>query len=85
MLSAVVPLGFMGLHPDGQTLRIEPNLPKDCPEMTVRNLLYQGTRMDITVSNEQLRVNVRSVPSTRIRVCFKGVENQMDSSGEYRW
>ena len=46
MLFAVVSLGFMGLCPDGQTLHIEPNLPKDYPEMTVRNLLYQGVHLD---------------------------------------
>ena len=72
MLSAVVPLGFMGLNPEGQVLHIEPNLPKACPQMTVRNLLYCGVPMDITVSRDSVKIVVHKQPAAPLPVVFKG-------------
>jgi hypothetical protein len=83
MLSAVVPLGFMGLNPDGQVLHIEPNLPKDCPAMAVRNLLYQGVTMDVEVQPGKVTVNVHSKPSAALTIRFNGREINVSEPGKY--
>jgi hypothetical protein len=83
MLSAVIPLGFMGLQPDGDTLNIEPNLPAACPEMTVRNLKYQGVPMDITVSSRRITVEVKDAPPDDVKIRFQGQDLRIESSGVY--
>ena len=83
MLSAVVPYGFMGLRPDGAALNIEPNLPKECPEMTVRNLRYRGVPMDITVACEQVVVVVKEALPEGLKIRFKDREQLIYNVGNY--
>ncbi|QHI70678.1 glycosyl hydrolase family 65 protein [Tichowtungia aerotolerans] len=83
MLSAVVPLGFMGLRPDGQMLHIEPNLPEDCPQMTVRNLLYCGVPMDVTVSPDAVKIIVHKAPAKPLSVVFNGEEFELAGVGMF--
>lgn len=83
MLSAVVPLGFMGIQPDGDVLNIEPTLPQACPEMTVRNIRYQGVPMDITVTKDRVRIVLKDRPATSISVRFKGKTEPLSASGDY--
>jgi hypothetical protein len=83
MLSAAVPLGFMGLRPDGNVLKIEPHLPKACPEMTVRNLSYQGVPLDITVSADKVTVTVGTVPSAPLFIRFNKQELKINAPGTY--
>lgn len=83
MLSAVVPLGFMGLRPDGQVLNIEPNLPKSCPQMTVRNLNYQGIFMDVTVTVDLATIVVHTAPKAPLPVMFKGCEFELNGAGTF--
>jgi len=83
MLSAVVPLGFMGLRPDGDVLNIEPNLPKDCPSMAVRNLLYQGVRMDVAVQPGKVNIHVHSTPPSAFTIRFGDYEQQVEKTGTY--
>ncbi|MFA5688633.1 MAG: glycosyl hydrolase family 65 protein [Kiritimatiellales bacterium] len=74
MISAVIPFGFMGLNPDGNVLNIMPNLPKACPEMTVRNLRYHGTPLDVTVSAQRAEIQVKSAPPAELKIRFSGGE-----------
>jgi hypothetical protein len=83
MLSAVVPFGFMGLRPDGQVLNIEPTLPTDCPQMSVRNLLYRGVPMDITVTSDSVKIVVHKAPVEPLKVIFKGSEFEVDGAGTF--
>jgi hypothetical protein len=83
MLSAVVPLGFMGIQPDGDVLNIEPNLPQACPEMTVRNLLYHGIPLDITVSSAHAQVILKTDPAAALTICFNGRAQRAAKSGMY--
>lgn len=72
MVPAIVPLGFMGLDPRADALHIRPNLPPQCPEMTVTNLLYHGARLNITASNEKVTIEVRTQPAAPLPVCMDG-------------
>jgi trehalose/maltose hydrolase-like predicted phosphorylase len=83
MLAAVVPAGFMGLRPDGATLHIEPRLPAACPEMTVRNLLYQGIPLDITVSDDAVKIFARQKPPAHLPVEFRGQKTTIDDAGTF--
>lgn len=83
MLSAVVPLGFMGLRPDGQVLNIEPNLPADCPQMTVRNLLYRDVPMDVTVSDSSIKLVVKSEPENSFIVKFENTVLLVKGAGTF--
>ena len=84
MLSAVVPLGFMGLHPDGQVLHIEPNLSAACSQMTVRNLKYQGVTMDITVTQDSAVIFIRSAPPGLLKIQFRGKEISVSEAGCFK-
>jgi hypothetical protein len=83
MLAAVVPVGFMGLRPDGNTLHIEPRLPAACPEMTVRNILYQGIPLDITVSADAVKIIARQKPPAGLPVEFRGQKITIDDAGSF--
>ncbi|MDF7822605.1 hypothetical protein P4B35_01165 [Pontiellaceae bacterium B12227] len=83
MLTAAVPFGFMGLRPDGQVLNIEPNLPKACPEMTVRNLKYQSIPMDVSVSTDRVKINVKATPTSTLTLRFNGKTLKIDTKGAY--
>ncbi len=83
MLSAVVPLGFMGLRPDGQVLNIEPNLPKACSKMAVRNIKYQGVSMDVAVTSDRIKIYIHSMSSATLVVHFKGKELRIGEPGKY--
>lgn len=83
MLSAVVPLGFMGLRPDGQALNIEPNLPEECLSMAVRNLLYQGALVDVAVRPGKVSIRVQSAPPFPLIFRFEGREQRVDQPGTY--
>ena len=83
MLSAIVPLGFMGLRPDGEALNIEPNLPEDCPAMAVRNLLYRGVAMDVAVRADRVNIHVHSTPPAPLTIRFNGQEIQVTQPGKY--
>lgn len=83
MLSAVVPLGFMGLRPDGLVFNVEPNLPTTCPEMKVRNLNYQGAVIDVGVTAKRVELNVHKAPFQPFNIRFKGKEQRIDRVGTY--
>jgi len=83
MLAAAIPFGFMGLRPDGRVLNIEPHLPKACPEMTVRNLLYHGVPMDVTVSECRIKLVVKSDPTNPFTVKFKNEEYYIKGAGTF--
>ncbi len=68
MLPAIAPLGFMGVsaRPDG--LRIEPMLPKDCPEMRLNNLRYANIPLELTVRNDAVSLTVKDAPPLPLRL-----------------
>ncbi|MCF7817043.1 MAG: hypothetical protein K9M54_04110, partial [Kiritimatiellales bacterium] len=85
MVSAVVPLGFMGLQPDGDSLDIQPNLPDDCPVMAVRNLRYHGVVLDVTVSANRAKVDVKGTPASSLVLRFNGKEQVIKQAGTCEW
>jgi len=85
MLSAIVPLGFMGLRPDGEVLNIEPNLPEDCPAMAVRNLFYQGVPMDVAVQSDKVNIHVHSKPPAAFTIRFGDHELRVEKPGTYNF
>ena len=85
MLAAVVPLGFMGLRPNGQMLSIEPNLPEACPEITVRKLRYRGVPMDVTVSEDFVAIVVHEAPATPLQVSFNKGTIVLDKAGSFQF
>lgn len=68
MLPAIVPLGFLGLDPRADALAIHPRLPSQCPEMTVTNILYHRTKMNVTARNDRLEIELLEAPFEPIRV-----------------
>lgn len=87
LLPSILVYGFMGINPNGWELRINPNLPKTCPQMGVRNLLYHNCKMDILVSEKTVMVVLRHTPVIPIRISLpKGFRlantQQTDSSYE---
>ncbi len=67
--SAVV-YGFLGLEPKSAALCIEPMLPAKCPEMTVRNLLYHGVRMDVRAGKGFVEITLKDRPVEGLRLEF---------------
>jgi hypothetical protein len=62
MLAAIIPLGFMGLDPQGDCMAINPRLPSACPGMTIENLLYHGCRMTLTVKRDEILIQLQDQP-----------------------
>lgn len=68
MVPAIVTLGFLGLDPGADALAIRPSLPSQCPEMTVENVLYHDTLMDVTASNNTIEIRTQHAPRETIRL-----------------
>jgi hypothetical protein len=60
LLPAILTYGFLGLWPSPTGLRLAPKLPAGVPEITVRNLRYQGSVMDITATPGAIDVDLVS-------------------------
>lgn len=68
LLPAIVPLGFLGLRATPGGLTISPKMPAACPEMTARDVLYAGTRLDLTAGNTAIAVHVKDTPLPDLRL-----------------
>ncbi|MFH1737498.1 MAG: glycosyl hydrolase family 65 protein [bacterium] len=62
LIPSIVTYGFLGLDPQPDRLAIHPNLPESCPEMSVVNLLYRNTTLDVRVTHDTLEVTVKKTP-----------------------
>jgi len=62
LLPSIMTYGFLGIRPGPASLRISPKLPAETPKMKVRNLLYQGVRIDVSATSGQLRIEVKDRP-----------------------
>lgn len=51
MLPAIIPYGFLGMVPKPDRLIIQPNLPKTCPVIILRNLGCCGSLLDVTADD----------------------------------
>lgn len=73
LLPSIVVYGFLGLEaePTG-VLRISPQVPKACPRMGLRDLLYHDVRMDITADGDDIEIVVRDQPRDPLRVALDG-------------
>jgi hypothetical protein len=81
MLAAVIPYGFLGLDPDGEALEIDPRLPPQCPEMTIRNLKYRGVLLDIAATESKVTVTLHEVPTSPIRIRYAGAIHSLNQPG----
>ncbi len=68
MLPAIILRGFLGVRPAPEGLAIAPKLPEACPEMTVNDILYGQTRLDITARNDALVLRVKDAPLFELRL-----------------
>jgi hypothetical protein len=71
LVPAIVPYGFVGLEarPDG-VLLFRPRLPRACPEMALSNVLYHNVRLDIRVTNNTLRIDIKDAPLELLHIGF---------------
>ncbi len=94
MLPAFVVLGFLGIEPEMDALAIHPRLPADCPEMGIRNLLYQNVRMDVKVKPGTIDLLLKDDPAYPITLKLgkhwmltqsgaKGAVFTIDKAGTY--
>ena len=64
-------------------MEINPSLPKACPKITVRNLNYQGVKLDVSVEPYKLKITLLEKPSEPLKVTFKGSPLAIESTGEF--
>src|SRR5690606_9592917 len=64
--------GFGGMRDWAGELSFDPRLPEDWPSLTFP-LEWQGTRLEVTVTRDELRVHVRS--GAPVRFTVRGVEH----------
>lgn len=69
LLPSIIVYGFLGLEaaPSG-ILHIRPQLPKSCPEMGLRNILYHGLRLDVAATEEHIEITLKDPPVDPVRV-----------------
>jgi len=70
LMPSIITYGFMGIDPQGQSLKIAPKLPADCPEMTIRKMQYHNVLMDIRCNNDSVSLALRDEPVEPIVVVF---------------
>lgn len=59
MVPQVMLYGFMGAKPTLSYLAINPNLPSNWPDFTIRSIRWHGRLLDVTAAKDRLIVNVR--------------------------
>jgi len=80
LVPSIVVYGFMGLEADPcGTLAIRPRLPKSCPNMTLSNLLYRNVLMDVSVSDNLIKLSAKNKPAEAINIVFEGLYRQIDT------
>ncbi|HOE97327.1 MAG TPA: hypothetical protein PK847_12165 [Candidatus Sumerlaeota bacterium] len=68
LLPAIVVYGFLGLDPRADCLAIHPRLPGATPAMTVRNVLYHWTPLDITAGGDSIEITLKETPLDPIQI-----------------
>lgn len=69
LIPSIVVYGLLGLEagPAG-VLRIGPQLPRDCPEMGLNDLLYHNVRMNVAATDERIEITLKDPPTEPVRV-----------------
>ena len=70
LMPSIVTYGFLGIDPGPNALKISPKLPKACHEMSVANLLYHNTVMDIEVTDKEITITLKSKPLNSVTIQF---------------
>ncbi|MBN1844907.1 MAG: hypothetical protein JW810_04430, partial [Sedimentisphaerales bacterium] len=80
LLPAIVPYAFLGLRalPQG-TLQIEPSLPRACPEMAIKNLLYRRMVLDVRAGRDSIRLNLHDDPVDPLTIALAGSWKRTDT------
>ena len=81
MMPSIVTYGFMGIDPQGRSLKIAPDLPEDCPEMTIRKMQYHGVLMDIRCTTDSISLVLLGEPAEPIVIVFEG-DHKNTATGE---
>jgi len=69
LIPSIIVYGFLGLEADpAGVLRIRPQLPPNCPQMRLSNLLYHNVRIDIAMSNERMEITLKDPPTDPLRI-----------------
>lgn len=93
MIPAMIPLGFMGIQPLSEGIKIEPNLPSHVKSIEIKNLSYQEANLHIKVSNRSITLELPREVSKPIRVLLgnqwknssSNGDGMLKASGTYRW
>ncbi len=85
LLPSIVSQGFMGIDPQGEVLKIAPNLPAACPEMTIRKMQYRNTLFDIRCSNNTVAIELLEDPVDPIVIKFAGRQHELPTAGSYKF
>jgi len=72
LIPSIVARGFVGLQPNEDALVIDPKLPPQCPQMTVRNVMYHGTRMNVTARDDKVTLELVTDPVEPLTIAFRG-------------
>lgn len=70
LLPSIAVYGFAGLDPRPNGLNINPDLPQAVSELTIRNLLYRGTPLNVTVSTKTIMVTAHETPPVPVTIRF---------------
>jgi len=70
LMPSIVTYGFLGIDPKPHLLKISPKLPKACPAMSISNLLYHNTMMDIKVTEKEITITLKNKPLSGINIQF---------------
>ena len=54
---AAIPYGFFGIQSDGTTLHVEPQMPDSLDYWKMENLLFGGTKYDLTIFDNAAMIN----------------------------
>jgi len=73
LLPSIIVYGFLGLDAStGDALAIRPQLPASCPQMSIRNLLYHNTVLDIRATKDTIELTVKQQPIEPLHIRLDG-------------
>lgn len=79
LLPSIITYGFMGISPQGDSIKISPSLPAQCSEMTIRKIQFHNVLFDISCSNKEVSIDLRETPLNAIDIEFECLYKNMST------
>ena len=85
LVPQVMLYGFMGFEPEFEGFKINPQLPKAWPSLTITRVKFQDAVLELSATNNKIKIEVVDTPKNKIKIFLpsgKWKVNYKDANGK---